>query len=168
MLIVCSLDSAQTAFAENSPSQVVSLLSVDETMPTFAGLPEEAHLKLYAERDDCSSAIGAAAESRARDIIAFLEKWDRQGNVLIHCNRGVSRSMAAAFITLCLLRPDDDEAILAKELRNAAPHADPCLLTVAYADDILDRDGRMIDAIQDLTPPCAEIEAPMLTLPIAA
>ncbi len=168
MLIVCSLENVDRAYAENQPSRVISLLSEDEVMPSFEGLADGAHLKLYVERDDCSSAISSAAERRAREIVNFVNNWDGDGDILVHCNRGVSRSMAAAFVVLCMLRPSEAEAALAAELRAAAPHADPCVLIVAFADELLDRDGRMIDAIEDLSPPCAEIAAPLLTLPLAA
>ncbi len=165
MLIISSLDGVANAYETHKPARVISLLSEDEALPAFEGLDPARHLKLYVERDACSLTISNAARRRAEEIVAFLRAWDRTGDILIHCNLGVSRSMAAGFITLCLFR-NDDEAAIAQELRNAAPHADPCPLIVAYADDLLSRDGRMLDAIEDLPPPCSATGAPVLTLPL--
>ena len=67
--------------------------------------------------------------------------------MLIHCWAGISRSTAAAYTALCMLRPDSDEEALARELRAASPSATPNRLIVSLADDILGRDGRMVKAI---------------------
>ncbi|MEL6212295.1 MAG: hypothetical protein AAFQ96_01765, partial [Pseudomonadota bacterium] len=80
---------------------------------------------------------------------------------------GVSRSTAAAFIIMCILQPEIPESELAQRLREAAPHADPCPLIIAYADDMLGRDGRMQDAIEELCLPCAQVAAPISTLDFA-
>ena len=76
------------------------------------------------------------------------------------------RDEAADELRRALRRDPENE--IARRLRQAAPYADPCPLLVAYADEIMGRDGRMIDAIDDLPPPCPEISAPTLTLHIAA
>lgn len=169
MLIVSSLAGAQGAFATHAPARVISLLSQDETAPHFDGLAPANHLHLYIERDACSATISNAAKARAEEIIQFTTDFDGAGgDILIHCNRGISRSMAAAYIIQCAMNAGKDEEALALALRRAAPHADPCPMMIAHADDILDRDGRMLDAIQDLAPPCADITAPPVTLPLAS
>ena len=168
MLIVSSLAGAQNAYAEHQPARVISLLSQDEAAPHFDGLAAADHLHLYIERDACAATISNAAKSRAEEILSFLDKWNGDGDILIHCNRGVSRSMAAAYIVQCANSPGADEEMLAKSLRKAAPHADPCPMMVSHADDLLGRDGRMFDALQDMDPPCADIAAPVVTLPLAS
>lgn len=168
MLIVSPLDQAQSSYAEHAPVRVISLLSEDEDMPQFAGLDADNHLKLYVERDMCSASISTAAKTRAAEIIQFVSKWDKSGNILIHCNYGVSRSMAAAFIVLCIMRGPGKETAIADEIRKLAPHADPCPLIVDYADELMGRDGEMIDAVENLPPPISTLAAPILTLPVAA
>ncbi|MBI1366077.1 MAG: hypothetical protein GC153_09010 [Alphaproteobacteria bacterium] len=168
MLIVSSLEGVRTAFATHRPKCVISLLSEDDAVPSFKTLDPAKHLKLYVERESCAATISAAAKERAREIVAFVRDWDRREDVLIHCNRGVSRSTAAAFIIMCMSAPDISEATLAAALRRAAPFADPCPMLVSYADDILDRKGRMIDAIEALPPPAPAISAPIVTLPLTA
>lgn len=168
MLIISSLEGACAAFAEYRPARVISLLSDDETLPCFDELDGERHLKLYVERESCGESINAAARRRAGEIVRFLEAWDGDGDILVHCSRGVSRSTAAAFVILCMRAPETDERVFAEALRKAAPFADPCPLLVTYADEILDRDGRMIEAIEDLPPPSPAISAPTVTLPLSA
>ena len=46
-------------------------------------------------------------------MIRFVETWDGQTPMLIHCWAGISRSTASAFITACLHNPDADEEEIA-------------------------------------------------------
>jgi len=70
--------------------------------------------------------------------------------MLIHCWAGISRSTAAAFTALCLLRPSTDEEQIAWELREASPSATPNRLIVQLADDVMGRGGRMVRAIEKI------------------
>ena len=57
-------------------------------------------------------------EEHVADLVQFALDWDRKAPLLIHCWAGISRSTAAAFITLCALNPQADEFGLAE---SAAP-----------------------------------------------
>lgn len=168
MLIVSSLAGAADAYEKRRPAQVISLLSEEEAAPNFAGLDPARHLMLYVDRESCAATINDAARARAKKIIDFVRRWDGESDILVHCNRGVSRSTAAAYLILCMIEPTTSEAALMKRLRLAAPHADPCPLLVNYADELLGRDGRMTDALDDLCPPCPAISAPLAEVPLAA
>lgn len=168
MLIVSSLAGAADAYGRHRPDRVISLLSEEEAPPAFPGLDPAKRLNLYVDRESCAHTINRAASCRAREIIDFAGAWDGKGDILIHCNRGVSRSTAAAFIIMCMREPQTPEHELMKRLRSLAPHADPCPLLVNYADEILGRDGRMTDAIDDLCPPCPALSAPLVLVKIAA
>jgi predicted protein tyrosine phosphatase len=168
MLIISSLAGAADAFRTHQPVRVISLLSEEETPPAFAGLAPGRHLSLYVDRESCAASISRAAQARAKEIIDFASAWDGAGDILVHCSRGVSRSTAAAYIIMCLKEPQTPEADLMKRLRAVAPHADPCPLLVNYADDLLGRDGRMADAVDDLCPPCTAISAPLALVKLAA
>jgi predicted protein tyrosine phosphatase len=168
MLIISSLEGACRAFADYEPARVISLLSGEEALPCFDGFDPDRHLQLYVERESSGDSINAAARRRAVEVVRFVRSWDGEGDILIHCNRGVSRSTAAAFVVMCMRAPEVDEGVLAAALRKAAPFADPCPLLVSYADEILGRDGRMIEAIEDLPPPLTAITAPVTTLPLVA
>ena len=80
-------------------------------------------------------------------LLAFLRAWDREQPLVIHCYAGVSRSPAAAFIGACALEPSRSELEIAQRLRRASPSATPNRCLVALADRMLDRKGRMVDAI---------------------
>src|SRR5262249_58155233 len=83
-------------------------------------------------------------ESHVLDLIRFALAWDRKAPLLIHCWAGISRSTAAAFITLCTLNPNASELQVARTLRNASPTAYPNRLLVALADEALSRNDRML------------------------
>ena len=169
MLIVSSLAGAGDAYRLHRPDRVISLLSEEEAAPAFPGLDPGKRLLLYVDRESCAATISKAASARAREIIDFANAWDGKGDILIHCNRGVSRSTAAAFIIMCMKEPGISEQALMKRLRAVAPHADPCPMLVNYADEILGRGGRMTDAVDDLSPPCgAGMAAPLAMVKLAA
>jgi predicted protein tyrosine phosphatase len=86
-------------------------------------------------------------EEHVRKLLSFGRSWNRAQPLVIHCWAGVSRSTAAAFITVCSLNPDRDEAELAQVLRRASPSATPNARLVAVAAAMLGRQGRMVEAI---------------------
>lgn len=168
MLIISSLERAREAYATYRPTHIISILSENEPRPLFKGLEARDHLKLYVESESGGAGYTITAHNRIEQIIASFHAWDHNGDVLIHCAKGVSRSMATAFIILCMLQPEKSEALIARQLRRQAPHADPCLFLVSHADDRLRRDGRMFDAIDDLPPCRTTIDAPIVLLQAAA
>lgn len=166
-LVISSLAAARAETAARHPARAISILSEDEAMPDL-GLPADRHLKLYVERESCARSIVEAGKERAAEIVRFLKDWDGEGGILVHCNRGISRSAAAAYIVMCARAPGADEAELARRLRRAAPYADPCPMLVDCADDILGRGGRMSDAICALCPPATAIAAPTAVIDLDA
>jgi predicted protein tyrosine phosphatase len=68
--------------------------------------------------------------------------------MVVHCWAGISRSTATAFAIACERNPHADEHAIAQALRRASPTALPNRRIVALADDILDRRGRMLDAVE--------------------
>ena len=83
-------------------------------------------------------------------LIAFAQRWNRRGPLVVHCMAGISRSTAAAYVTLCSLNPGTSEDTLARCLREASPSALPNRQLVALGDTLLDRQGRMNTAIAAL------------------
>jgi predicted protein tyrosine phosphatase len=89
-------------------------------------------------------------ESHVENLLDFVRKWDQAEPLLIHCWAGVSRSTAAAFIAACALRPDRDEALIARAVRTNSPTATPNPRLIAIADAKLGRNGRMVAAIEKI------------------
>lgn len=148
MIIVCPLNKAEPLAAAHDVSHVISLLGPGTPHRSFAGVTAERHLRLtfhdIAQPTDGFSPPGVADAER---LVSFLRGWRRDRPMLIHCWAGISRSTAAAYTALCLLRPASDEEDLARELREASPSATPNRLIVALADQLLGREGRMVRAI---------------------
>ncbi len=68
--------------------------------------------------------------------------------MVIHCFAGISRSTASAFVIACERDPHADELEIALAMRRASPSAFPNRRIVALADDILGRQGRMVEAVE--------------------
>lgn len=151
MIIVCPLNKVQALVDAHGVGHVVSLLAPETPHRSFDGVAPDRHLKL-SFHDIAQPAAGFEAPRSAdtERLIGFLEDWDRDRPMLIHCWAGISRSTAAAFTALCLFRPADDEADLAWQLRAASPSATPNRLIVAQADALLGRDGRMVRAVEQI------------------
>jgi predicted protein tyrosine phosphatase len=129
-------------------SHVVTLINVATQVERPPAIPAERHLFIGVSDivDPLDGHIVPAEEHVAR-LLDFGRAWDQQSPMVVHCWAGISRSTAAAFITVCALRPDRDEEELAQALRRASPSATPNSRLVAIADEMLGRRGRMRTAI---------------------
>ena len=148
-ILVCPLSCVADLVAKRRPARVISALDPDvafpELGPTFGGR----HLCLSFEDVHRSAprVIGPSTE-HVQQLLSFLDQWDDSVEVLlIHCQAGISRSTAFAFITACYRNPDVSELLIARELRRAAPLARPNQRLVELADTAMRRDGRMSAAI---------------------
>ncbi|QBR71198.1 protein tyrosine phosphatase [Beijerinckiaceae bacterium] len=90
------------------------------------------------------------SEIHVEKLLAFVRGWDQSSPLLIHCWAGVSRSTAAAFIAACALNPDRSEAEIAQTIRAKSPTATPNARLVAIADVMLERNGRMVGAVEKI------------------
>jgi predicted protein tyrosine phosphatase len=84
------------------------------------------------------------------ELLDFVYAWDRGTPLLIHCFAGLSRSTAAAFITMCAINPGVPEDVIARALRRSSDTAVPNRLFVAHADRMLRREGRMVAALDSM------------------
>jgi predicted protein tyrosine phosphatase len=148
MIIVCPLNVAPELVRAHGPSHAISLLSPDSPWPVFPQLPSPNHLKLsFHDVVATSPGLNAPRLEDAAKLVQFIRDWDRKAPLLIHCWAGISRSTAAAFTAMCLLR-DEDEQALADELREASPSATPNRLIISHVDQLLGRSGRMLKAVE--------------------
>jgi predicted protein tyrosine phosphatase len=146
---VCPLSQIAPTVARTNASHLVSLLDIASAVVRPETIPERNHLFLgindITEAQDGMVLPGAEHVERLLD---FAKGWDSRQPMVIHCYAGISRSTAAAFITLCTLRPERDEREIATRLRAASRFATPNARLVALADEILEREGRMIAAVE--------------------
>jgi predicted protein tyrosine phosphatase len=149
MIHVCSLARLHATIEETGARHIVTLINDQTKVVRPECVAEGDHLFL-GMHDIAAELEGfrAPAEEHVRELIAFAQRWDRRTPLIVHCWAGVSRSTAAAFIIACALNPSRDEATIARTMRGAAATASPNLRLVALADEILERNGRMIAAVE--------------------
>ena len=147
MIIVSPLCHVERLAAKHNFSRALSLLAPAQVSSFQADfLPREKLLLAFNDVLAPGPGLVAPDDSIAAAIIAFASACARGETILAHCWMGVSRSPAAAYIIACARAPGEERAI-AKTLRRRSPVATPNRLLVALADDLLGRDGRMVDAI---------------------
>lgn len=152
-VFVCPLSQVPQAVRTLKPSHLITLLDPQAAMETPAGLVPERHLRLGVhDVQELVEDMTHPTEDHVGDIIAFISSWERKAPLLVHCWAGISRSTAAAFITLCHFNEEGREAELARLLRRRAPHAHPNKLMVRHADRLMGRKGRMSAAVEALGP----------------
>lgn len=136
------------ALAER-PDRVVSLLSPLDEFPQIVGYAEDRHHKAPLDdiREELEGYVAPNGE-HVRGLIGFLQDWRCDSPLLVHCWAGISRSTATAFIAACMHNPEADEVLIARAIRDASPTAYPNTRIVAFADEILDRKGRMLGAVE--------------------
>ena len=148
MIIVCPLHAVARLVGEHGVSHVLGCLGPESPHPEL-GIKTGRHLRLTFH-DIIEEMEGFQAPSREHvaQIIDFVDDWSQSGKLLIHCFAGISRSTASAFTAMCMLNPEEDESVLAQELRRHSPVASPNMRMVRFADEILGRRGRMVEAME--------------------
>jgi predicted protein tyrosine phosphatase len=166
MIYVAPLSLVRTTIADARVSHLVTLINDETVIDTPPTIGPGRHLRL-AMNDICEPQPGLVlpCENHVSDLIKFALAWDRQAPLLIHCWAGISRSTAAAFITLCAVNPEAAELQVARALRRASPTAYPNRLLVALADEALSRGGRMMTAVEEIGRGKVAEEAEVFALP---
>jgi predicted protein tyrosine phosphatase len=166
-LIICALSQIHDVIRRRRPSHMVTLLSPAEMIDTPKGLPADRHLRIKVN-DIAETMPGLVApdEAMVTRIVKFGGGWTADQPMLVHCWAGISRSTATAFILACERNPDVGEATIANALRAASRYATPNRRFVALADDLLGRNGRMVDAVAAIGPGEVTMESHTFDLPV--
>ncbi len=167
MIFVCALNAVDTTIADEKPSHLISLLDEASMIATPGAIEAENHLRLGL--NDISAPMQGyetPGQIHVERLISFISDWPQTSPLLIHCWAGISRSTAAAYITLCINNPDVDEITLARILRHASPSATPNKLIVHLADNMLHRNGRMVEAIEGIGRGASAWQGSLFSLPI--
>ena len=153
MIYVCSLAHLPSTVDASGARHVITVMGKLDRVQRPLTIAPNNHLRVAMD-DVTVPAEGFAAPNRAQveTILTFARRWDRAAPLVIHCFAGISRSTASAFATVCALSPQRDEHAIAQALRRASPTASPNRLIVELADDLLQRRGRMVAAIDALEP----------------
>jgi predicted protein tyrosine phosphatase len=150
MIHVSSLSALNNVAASLQRYDLLTLLSPDYPETDWRAFACERHLRL-AFHDIVEPMPGLTAPDRdmMQSVLDFGRDAEDQRALLIHCWAGISRSSAAAFAIACDRNPGFERDI-AIELRRRSPSATPNRLMVRLADDLLRRDGRMVEAINGI------------------
>lgn len=167
-IYVCPKSKVPNAARDLRPSHLITLLDPSDDMPTPEHVSGHRHLRLGMHDVTTASPDYHTPpdDLHARELITFAKGWDRSQPMLIHCWAGISRSTASAFAIACMLNEPGHEEDIARLLRARAPHAQPNRRLVALADDILSRDGRMVDALDAMGPAKVVFEGVLFALPL--
>jgi len=159
MIHVCSLARLHDTVAETGAQHVVTLMKDLGRVRRPDCIIEGNHLLL--DMDDITALMDGyvhPTEAHVERLIEFVTAWDRSAPIVVHCYAGISRSTAGAFITACALNPKRDELSIARAIRSFSPTAQPNSRLVALADTILNRKGRMVEAVRAIGPGIASHE----------
>jgi predicted protein tyrosine phosphatase len=151
MIHVCPLSRLEATVSACGAGHVVSLLTVGTVVDRPAAIALDNHLFLgMHDIVEPMADMQPPAREHVEQLLAFASRWDREKPVVVHCFAGISRSTAAALIIAAALAPERDERELARALRRASPSATPNSRLIAIADDMLDRQGRLIEAVAEI------------------
>jgi predicted protein tyrosine phosphatase len=152
-LKILSLSEAQTT--REKFTHVISLLETNYLgdIPHL-GIPPERRLLLIC--DDVSSpeveefsTIRPPTKEHVSQGLAFARSLPSEAKLLVHCYAGVSRSTAMAYAILCQTFPKRSEIDLLRRLAPTRKLFIPNGLILIYADELLQRYGRMVEAVEE-------------------
>ena len=153
MIHVCSLARLHATVDETGARHIVTLLRLTDRVERPRHIAPENHLVLAV--DDIAMPMDgytAPGQEHVARLIEFVGAWDRAAPMVVHCYAGISRSTAGAFVAACALNPNRDETEIAMAIRRASRTAQPNTRIVAIADRLLNRDGRMVRAVETIGP----------------
>lgn len=151
MIHVCSLARMEQTVARSGAERLLSLLAAGTDVTRPASIARENHLHLVMhDIAVAQDGMTMPGEEHVRSLLDFGRRWDQARPLVIHCYAGISRSTASAYIIAAALAPGRDEMELAQTLRALSPSATPNPRLIAVADMLLDRKGRMVEAIQSI------------------
>ena len=139
-IVIAPLAELPDAMARWRPSHVLSIQSPPDTAPPLDGVTH-ASVTFHDIVDETPTLPDLVHPSpeHANAIARFVEGWDGERPLLIHCRFAVSRSPAAALIAMALREPHARADELMERLRAVAPHATPNARLLAAAEPALGR-----------------------------
>ncbi|MBQ0709749.1 MULTISPECIES: tyrosine phosphatase family protein [unclassified Ochrobactrum] len=163
-IVVTPLSQLAAQLALHRPSHVVTLGS-EAPAPLPDGCGATRLSLTFNDIVEPREGLIAPDESHVQQLLDFAKGWPMAAPLLIHCYAGISRSTAAAYIIASALNPTLDESELARIVRSLSPSATPNIRLVALADEILNRQGRMVAAIRAIGRGADAFEGEVFSLP---
>lgn len=153
MIHVCSLADLHPTVKATGASHVLTIMARVDQVVRPTSILETNHLRVQVDDiTEPTEGFIAPSDQHVTQVLEFVSGWDRKAPLVIHCYAGISRSTASAFAAACALNPDRDEGSIARQIRAASPSAYPNRLIVSLADAALERQGRMVRALDEIGP----------------
>ena len=141
------------AACDHNISHLISIQNPDADLGGLrpASIPPENHLLLLFE--DVSEPLHPRGpkEIHLHQLFNWVQAVDRDElrGLVVHCDAGVSRSTASAWLTLVLLEPEvsPQELLERVETCTGSGYCFPSGLMVAIADDLLECEGKLVEAL---------------------
>ncbi len=109
---------------------------------------------IFADFDDVEfEREGAPDRNHVYRILLFSPNFTQADRHLLHCRAGLSRSTALAISILCQHAPVGDERLVVDQVRAMRPVMMPNFLIIKLADEILQRQGKLIAAVAKMRGP---------------
>ncbi|WP_341760408.1 protein tyrosine phosphatase [Candidatus Endowatersipora endosymbiont of Watersipora subatra] len=150
---VCPLATLKRSLKQSSARWMISLSSPGKSIPIPDQIDQFSDCFLSLEFNDISEEhedLIAPTSEDIEKIINFSYRWNGDGTLLIQCWMGISRSTAAALIVILSLYSSSEADKMAILLRTLSPTATPNFLMIRLADNSLNLDGRLVQALQKI------------------
>jgi predicted protein tyrosine phosphatase len=148
MIYVCSLAKIEDTVSRSGAAHLLSLLAEGTAISRPARIHRDNHLILSLhDIAEAREGMTLPGEAHVHSLLDFARRWDRAAPMVVNCYAGISRSTASAYVIAAALAPQRDEVELAQTLRRLSPSATPNPRLIALADQVLGRNGRMVEAI---------------------
>lgn len=155
LLTICGISELPDQ-RERAVTHVLSILDPDHPDPEAFGAYDPHHRTILRFHDIINPRDGmilprpehVEAVLRFGDDVAEGQDERTEGHLLVHCHMGISRSTAAMLTLMAQTHPDEDEDRLFERLTEIRSRAWPNSLMIAFADDMLSRNGRLVEALR--------------------
>lgn len=155
MLTICGISELPEQ-KERAVTHVLSILDPDHPDPEAFQAYDPHHRTILRFHDIISPIEGmilpqpehVEAVLRFGEEVAAGRNERARGHLLVHCHMGISRSTAAMVTLLAQTYPDENENELFERLTLIRPQAWPNSRMIAYADELLSRNGRLVDGLR--------------------
>lgn len=151
-IIICRADQMVKMVAECKPVAVLSIEHPGVQQGEHGSAPRltdgtlQKVLNFWDSEQPC---VGGPDIEQVEQGIAFVMEHIKDGDVIIHCNAGVSRSTALALGVLSILNPRATEKELIAMLLEIRPIAAPNILIVGMVDTLTGRGGKLLRTVSE-------------------
>jgi len=153
-LTICGIPELEQ-FSREGVSHVLSILDPKEPEPP-AFYSFDSHHRLELRFDDVIEEIAgyeAPQLHHVEQLLEFGESLDADPlptHLLVHCHMGVSRSSASMILLLAQAKPTVPAEQIAVEVQRVRPIAWPNLRMIRFGDELLGRNGELIEAARGI------------------